>query len=151
MPRELTGKGVFAITASAFGVIIAVNALLAVQAVRTFPGLEVASSYVASQTFEADRSAQQALGWYLASTYDGAVLRLDLTDRNGQPVDLATVTAKVGRPTEASDDVILQITRDGGAYVAPILLQPGRWVVFLEARAKSGTRYHKRLELSVRG
>ena len=151
MPRELTGKGVFAITASAFGVIIGVNVLLAVQAVRTFPGLEVASSYVASQTFNADRAAQQALGWHLVSSYDGAVLRLDLTDRTGQPVDLASVTATVGRPTEASDDVILQIARKGGAYVAPAVLRPGRWVVFLEARAKSGTRYHKRLELSVQG
>jgi nitrogen fixation protein FixH len=151
MTRELTGKGVLAITVSAFGVIIAVNALLAVQAVRTFPGLEVASSYVASQTFDADRTAQKALGWHLASSYDGKHLRLDLTDHAGQPVELATVTATIGRPTEASDDIILQITRKEGAYLAPVTLRPGRWVVFLEARAKIGTRYHKRLDLTVRG
>ncbi len=47
---------------SAFAVIIAVNLVLAFKAVRTFPGLEVENSYVASQTFDAERTAQEALG-----------------------------------------------------------------------------------------
>jgi nitrogen fixation protein FixH len=54
---EMTGRKVLAITVSAFGVIIAVNFLLAYKAVSTFPGLEVPNSYVASQTFDADRAA----------------------------------------------------------------------------------------------
>ncbi len=68
--RELTGRKVFAITAAFFGVIIAVNLLLAYKAVSTFPGLEVQNSYVASQTWDAERAAQQALGWDLAAEYD---------------------------------------------------------------------------------
>ena len=69
MARELTGAKVFAITAGAFGVIIAVNVVLAVKAVQTFPGLEVANSYVASQSFDAERTAQQKLGLALDYRY----------------------------------------------------------------------------------
>ena len=44
MIREIKGIHVFAAFALAFGTIIAVNMTLAVQAVRTFPGLEVRNS-----------------------------------------------------------------------------------------------------------
>ncbi len=67
---EITGLKVFLIACAFFGVIIAVNILLAVKAVSTFPGLEVPNSYVASQTFDADRTAQESLGWTLATEYD---------------------------------------------------------------------------------
>ena len=40
MTKPLTGKHVFAIFATGFGVIIAVNLTLAFNAVATFPGLE---------------------------------------------------------------------------------------------------------------
>ena len=57
MARELTGRHVLAITLAAFGVIIAVNMVMAVKAVSTFPGLETPNSYVASQEFDRDRQA----------------------------------------------------------------------------------------------
>ena len=52
---------------AAFGVIIGVNLVLALSAVRTFPGLEVKNSYVASQTFDERRAAQEALGWTVSA------------------------------------------------------------------------------------
>ncbi len=58
--REFTGRHAAAVFVGAFAVIIAVNVALAVSAVRTFPGLEVANSYVASQEFNARRAAQEA-------------------------------------------------------------------------------------------
>ena len=61
---QLTGRHVLAIAVASFGVIIGVNVLLAVNAVSTFPGLEVENSYVASQTFDVERKAQEALGWF---------------------------------------------------------------------------------------
>ncbi|MCX7888650.1 MAG: FixH family protein [Rhodobacteraceae bacterium] len=151
MTGEITGRKVFVFTAAAFAVIIGVNVVLAVQAVRTFPGLEVANSYVASQTFDADRRAQEALGWHLATHYDGAVLRLDLTGPDGRPVDVAKLEAVAGRPTEASDDVALAFHREQGAYVAPVVLGPGRWVLFVRAEAQDGTAYRKRLDLHAGG
>ena len=64
MTREfkLTGWHVLAIFVGAFGVIIGVNVALAWNAVATFPGLEVDNSYIASQTFDDRREAQEALG-----------------------------------------------------------------------------------------
>ena len=44
MARELTGRHVLAITLTAFGVIIAVNLMMAFKAVSTFPGLETPNS-----------------------------------------------------------------------------------------------------------
>ena len=58
---EITGRQVFAVTAGAFGIIIAVNVTMAYKAISTFPGLEVQNGYIASQTFEAEKRAQEAL------------------------------------------------------------------------------------------
>ena len=84
--KTLTGRHVLLMFVSGFGIIIAVNAALAVNAVRTFPGLEVPNSYIASQTFQARLEAQQALGWTADATYREGQLRLTLTDTNGGPV-----------------------------------------------------------------
>ena len=77
--RQITGKQVFFVTASAFTVIIGVNLTLAFKAVSTFPGLEVKNSYVASQSFEARRDAQKALGWNVAVAYQNDELALAFT------------------------------------------------------------------------
>ena len=61
MQRTLTGWHVFAIFVGCFSVIITVNLTLAFQAVNTFPGLVTKNSYIASQSFDADRAAQDGL------------------------------------------------------------------------------------------
>ena len=83
---ELTGKHVFAITASAFAVIIGVNVLLAVKAVSTFPGLEVENSYVAGQDFNERKAAQLALGWVMVPGYENGKMTLAFTGSDGLPV-----------------------------------------------------------------
>lgn len=83
--REFTGKHAAAIFIGAFSIIIGVNIALAWNAVQTFPGLEVANSYVASQEFDANREAQLALGWTVrADAKDGQVI-LSITDEAGAP------------------------------------------------------------------
>ena len=151
MARELTGRKVFIITASAFAVIIGVNVVLAVKAVSTFPGLEVKNSYVASQTFEADRVAQEALGWTLTQTYADGRLTLTFDDRAGQPVKVAALNVLVGRTTEAADDIRPEFAYAGGAFSAPMELGPGRWMLLVEALAADGTRFRQRLGLFVKG
>ena len=151
MQRELTGRMVFAITASAFAVIIGVNVLMAVKAVRTFPGLEVKSSYVASQTFDAERHAQEALGWNFSHGYENGVLRIGITDRSGAPVDVQDLTALVGRTTEAKDDMQPEFHGRAGQFEAPVDLRPGRWMVMLEAKAADGTLFRKRFDILVKG
>lgn len=151
MARELTGRKVFLITASAFGLIIAVNVYMAVKAVSTFPGLEVENSYVASQTFDANRKAQEALGWTLEHGYQDGKVTLAFRDRDGLPVRLADIAVTIGRTTEAADDRTPDFVYDKGVYSTPADLGPGRWMLLLEGHADDGTLFRKRLDLFVKG
>lgn len=149
--RELTGKHVLAITVSFFGVIIAVNMVLAVQAVRTFPGLEVKNGYVASQTFDADRRAQEALGWTLVQTYEAGKLRLVMTDADGLPAPVVGLDVLVGRTTASNDDQVPAFARVAGGYEAYVTLPMGKWMLRVEAVAPDGTVFRQRLDLFVKG
>ena len=151
MTKPLSGRKVLAITVSAFAIIIGVNVLMAVKAISTFPGLEVQNSYVASQVFDAERAAQDRLGWTLAHDYKDGALRLSFRDRDGKPVQVDRLTATVGRTTEARDDRQPEFAFDGADYVAETSLKPGKWLVLMQAFSKDGTRFHQRLDLFVRG
>jgi nitrogen fixation protein FixH len=151
--RELTGRHVLMITVSAFGLIIGVNLLMAYKAISTFPGLEVQNSYVASQTWDAERAAQNALNWRLAPAYDGAArtLTLAFTGADGLPVVLSDLKVLLGRPTEARDDLHPDFVRQAGVYVASADLRPGKWMLHVEATAKDGTLFRQRIDLFVKG
>lgn len=148
---ELTGRKVLGITVTAFGIIIGVNVLMAYKAISTFPGLEVENSYVASQTFDAERKAQEALGWTLVHGYEGGALTLSFTDPAGMPVALADLTVLLGRTTDASDDRTPEFIRRAGVYSALVDLAPGKWMMRVQAHAPDGTLFHQRLDLFVKG
>lgn len=149
--REITGRQVAVVTVGAFLIIVSVNLVMAWQAVSTFPGLEVRNSYVASQGWNAARDAQARLGWRLTQDWRDGVLTLRFTDAAGQPAPVADLKVLVGRATEARDDVVPVFVREGGAFVAKLPLQPGRWMVRVAARAEDGTAFRQRLALQVRG
>jgi nitrogen fixation protein FixH len=151
--REVTGKHVLFFTVSAFAVIIAVNLVMAYKAISTFPGLEVANSYVASQTFDDDRAAQLALGWTLVPEYDPAAkeLRLSFTDKDGFPVILGALQVLVGRTTSAGFDTRPDFVREAGVYRAPADLAPGKWMMQVEAHAQDGTLFRQRIDLYIKG
>jgi nitrogen fixation protein FixH len=150
---EFTGRKMLAVCLAFFGVIIAVNLLLAWKAVSTFPGLEVQNGYVASQTWDADMAAQKALGWTLAADYDskGALLELVFTDRSGQPAVVSDLSVLVGRPTESRQDQRPAFVHEGSAYRAPVTLGAGKWMMMVEATAPDGTRFRQRQDLFVKG
>ena len=147
--RELTGRHVLGITVGAFAIIIGVNVVMAVQAVRTFPGLEVANGYVASQTFDADRKAQEALGWTLRHDYRGGRLVLDLRDAEGLPAPVRKMEVLVGRATEAKDDMRPRFAQVAGRWEADVTLARGKWMLMVEAEAMDGTTFRQRLDLFV--
>ncbi|MDZ4310770.1 MAG: FixH family protein [Cypionkella sp.] len=151
--REIKGWHVLAFTVAAFGVIIAVNLLMAYKAISTFPGLEVKNSYVASQTFDADRQAQLALGWTLLPSYDGEKQKLELafTDAAGKPLVVEGLKVLLGRVTVARDDSAPQFIYEGGVYVAPAKLDPGKWMLHVTARSGDGVLFQQRLNLFVKG
>lgn len=145
MRKELTGRHVLLIAVAAFGVIIAVNLVLAITAVGSFPGLEVANSYVASQNFDRERHAQQALGWQVSPEYRDGRLTLKIADAQGLPAPVRDLRVIVSRPTQKRDDVMPQMRFAGGLWVADLPLSPGAWVVHLEADAPDGTVFRQRL------
>ncbi|MAC81399.1 MAG: nitrogen fixation protein FixH [Rhodobacteraceae bacterium] len=143
----LTGRHVAMIFGASFTVIIGVNIALAVNAVRTFPGLETRNSYVASQSFDADRAAQEALGWQTSAHFEGdyLVVRFDTADG---PVEPMITSATLGRATERKDDRDLIFAYDGQAFVAHVPdLGVGKWDLRLEAMAEDGTRFRRRFDM----
>ena len=148
--REFTGKHALLLFVGAFGVIIAVNIALAVSAVRTFPGLEVKNSYVASQEFDKRRKAQEALGWSVRAEATGTELVLRIDDATGAAAPVETLDATIGRATDAAHEARPDFVFDGIRYAAPVALGPGKWVLRLAAIAHDGTEFTRRIVLFVK-
>ncbi len=145
---EIKGWHVFAGFAFAFSIVIGVNLALAYNAVRTFPGLEVKNSYVASQSFEAERSAQNALGWDVSATVSGNRLALEIL-KDGRPLAPEIVDATFGRATTVAHDQTPAFAFDGKHLVADVDAGPGNWNLRLKARAEDGTIFRQRIIVKV--
>ncbi|HAW45734.1 MAG TPA: nitrogen fixation protein FixH [Roseovarius sp.] len=145
--RQITGRHVLIGFVAAFSVIIGVNLVLAYSAVRTFPGLEVRNGYIASQTFNERKTAQEALGWILAAEAQDGLLSLRFTDESGRPVRPASVEATVGRATEDHEDISARLTYTGQAFEAPVMLGAGKWILRLRAYSADGTLFQQRREI----
>lgn len=148
--RQLTGWHVLAMFCVGFGIIISVNLVLATQAVRTFPGLVVGNSYVASQSFDARRSEQKALGWAAEATAKGGYLELRLTEPGGSLADPAFVKARLGRPTTSAEDVMPVLERHAAGWRAKIDVPEGRWTLWITAQSLDGQAFEKRMPLQVK-
>ncbi len=130
-PRRFTGRHMAAILIVFFGIVIAVNMLMARMAIATFGGTTVANSYVASQTYNhwlkaADRQA--ALGWAVtaARTADGTLL-LTTRDAAGPSTEFviaATARHPLGRAPERA---VRFVPMAGGTWRSTAPLPPGRW------------------------
>ena len=145
---EVKGWHVFGIFALAFGVIISVNLTLAFNAVRTFPGLEVQNSYVASQSFDADRAAQEALNWTVAARLEGQELVLSVR-QDGQAMEPIIENAIFGRATMVTADQTPAFVFDGSDFRAPVNAGAGNWNLRLRARAVDGTLFQQRVIVQV--
>lgn len=149
MRGKMTGGKFLAIMVGAFSIIVGVNLVMAWQAIGTFPGLEVANGYVASQSFDRDRAAQERLGWTTSARDEDGTLVIEITGPDGQPADVAEIRALIGRATTAAQDVTPQLSFAGGAWRAPLQLGSGRWILNLHAKAADGTPYRLRIPLHV--
>lgn len=146
---RLTGWHVLGIFGCAFAVIIGVNVALAVNAVRSFPGLETANSYVASQSFDARRAAQEALGWQVRAMIHTDRITLSIIDAQGRPVQAGMLDARIGRPTSVAQDIYPEWAFNGKSYEAYHVLEPGNWDVWVKATALDGTRFEQRLQARI--
>jgi nitrogen fixation protein FixH len=131
-PKPFTGVHMLIIMVAFFGVVIAVNVVLAVLSSTSWTGLVVENSYVASQEFQGKLDAlrsQQALGWTHEFSYADGTARLVVTDARGQRVDLgAGVELQFNRPIGDSQDQTLKMARAAdGSYTAGTELKAGAW------------------------
>ena len=147
--KPLTGRFVFFCFAGAFGAILAANIALAVAAIGSFPGVEVKNGYVASQSFDRERAAQEALGWSAAADYAAGRLVIRVTDRAGDPAPVSGFSLRVGRPTTAAFDVEPEIIASATMEVAEIELAPGRWRLDVAATGRGGEAFRQMLTLTV--
>lgn len=151
MVREITGKHVLIGTVSAFSVIIGVNLFMAYSAVRTFPGLEVKNSYVASQSFNADKASQEALGWTVDATDRNEKLYVTIRGKDGMPVQVKSIAGTLGRATNVTQDQTPKFVFDGTSYVADTgVLDAGNWNYRMVAEAMDGTPFKQRVVIHVK-
>ncbi len=142
--RPLSGRKVLGISAAIFAVVLGANLTLTYFAVHTFSGLVVDNSYVSSQTFDRDKAAQEALGWTLTAAQETGMMRIEIVDADGQPVHPAEIKVVVGHPTMARSDLTLDLRETPRGYVAEAPLEPGNWLIMIDAEAADGTPYHRR-------
>ena len=127
--KHFTGRHAAAILVGFFGVVIAVNMLMAVLATRTFGGVVVENSYVASQKYNrwlAEARRQQQLGWTIAPTLDAGRHVIVAVSEPGVMVSGFAV-----HPLGREDDIPLTFDVDRRSLQA---LPAGRWAVHLLVR-----------------
>lgn len=150
MAREFTGWHMLGLMVGGFGIIIAVNLTLAWNAIATFPGLEARNSYVVSQSFQADREAQNALRWNASARIADGVLTVSILDQDGTPVEAEVVRAILGRATHTGEDSVPALSWNGTALTAPVETAAGYWNLRLELIAPDGTNFRRRFPITVR-
>ena len=145
--KELKGGHVLAMIIAFFGVIIAVNMVMAYLANSTWSGLVVENGYVASQNFHNDLArarAQEALGWNVGFSYDKDSVKVTFADAKGAKLDKLTLTGKLQRTVTDKEDQVLAFGWMGsGTYTAPARLAPGLWEVEIDGRGDGVADYHK--------
>jgi len=139
-----TGRKFLWLMIGFFGLVIAVNLVLAVEASRTFTGLVVKNGYVASQDFNKGLAAgrtQAALGWQVDVSDDAGRLTVRARGLDGEPLDGHAATARLARPLDPESATVPLIAAGPGRYAAVDALPPGLWDAEIEIR-QGARRYH---------
>lgn len=131
--KPFTGRHMTAILVAFFGVVIAVNITMATFATRTFGGVVVENSYVASQKYNdwlAAARDQEELGWTVKPTL-AADRRVDVAIS----ISGAQVSGFARHPLGRTADVPLRFrVTESGNLRSDEALPTGRWAVHLLVR-----------------
>ncbi len=128
-----------------FGVIIAVDTLFTVLALRTFPGQVSVTPYEDGLLYNqriAQQQAQAELGWRAAAEAQPGVVVLTMQDAAGRPVRGLTITGKLQRPaTEAGSRTPRFVEVTPGRYEGTTGSIDGAWDLTAEAVDARGRRF----------
>ena len=132
MTSRFSGRHMAAILIAFFGVVIAVNLTMATFATRTFGGVVVENSYVASQKYNdwlAAAERQQKLAWTIEPALDEQRrVAVSLS------IDGADVSGFARHPLGREADVPLTFITSGGEARTVDALPAGRWNIHLLVR-----------------
>jgi nitrogen fixation protein FixH len=151
--HPFTGWHMLAAVIAFFGVVIAVNVVMAVAATGTFPGLVVRNSYVASQNYNAllaNARAQAEAGWRLELDAPEGILAARLLGGDGALRRDLDVTAVAGRPSTTRHDSLIALAETADGYRASEALPPGLWEVEVEARHRGELVFREVRRVTVR-
>ena len=131
--------------AAAMSVVMVVNFGMTYLAVSGFPGLATTHGFSNSNGYDhvlAAAERQAALGWSVATVFEGRRPVVTLAGRDGSALPDAVLTGAVERPVGPPDHTALAFRADGpGRFVAETELAPGRWTLDLSVAA-DGAEYH---------
>jgi nitrogen fixation protein FixH len=136
MTARFTGWHMLATMIAFFGVVIGVNLVMASDAIRTFGGLVVDNSYVATTHYNhwlAEGRQQEREGWQAAPTADSTgTISLRLS-RAGRPVEDAMISIVANHPVGLVAQRSIRLRAiGGGLYRSVDRLPHGRWLVRIE-------------------
>lgn len=140
--RRLTGRGVLLWLLAFFGITFAVNGVFIYLAVSTFPGVEVASSYRASQQFEGEIAAGKAQaerGWAVDAAVrpvgDDASVEVHFADKAGVDLHGLDVRVRLTHAVDPDHDHSASLPEvASGTYRAVVpTVKAGMWNLTIEA------------------
>ena len=143
---RLTGWHVLAIFVVFFGVTIAVDSVMVMDAYTTYPGEVSSQPYEEGLAWDSEldqQHAQAALGWRMtAGLVAPGLIELTARDRAGAPVVLPRIDARIERPaTEQGRRDIRFLQTAPGVYRAQVGALSGAWDLRLTAYDREGRRF----------
>ncbi len=145
--KEFTGRHMLGWLIAFFGVVFAVNMVLAFIANWSWTGLVVENGYIASQqynSFIAAEKRQEKLGWDARFSHDAIGLIFKVKDGAGSPVTGLDVVVTMGRPTHEGEDRVVRLPETGyGVYSLDMALPAGLWEAKLVAKGNDGSEWRR--------
>jgi nitrogen fixation protein FixH len=150
----LSGRKVFVMVFAFFGVIIAVNATLAVFAIETLSGTEVASAYSASLAYQHEIDAahqQNDRHWNVSATTkrdaSGNVsVGISAHDARDRPITGLALSVRLQRPVDKrlDRDAVLAEQAPGAYGVRLTNVAAGQWDLVIEADSDGAAMFRSR-------
>ncbi|MGL5735524.1 MAG: FixH family protein [Beijerinckiaceae bacterium] len=150
----VTGRMVLFAIIAFFGVVTAVNAVMMTLALRTMPGVDVKSSYEASQSYNrtiARARAQAQRGWTADVAFvEGAsrMVSVNLRDRNGEPVRGLEMHARFAHIADRKRDQSVMLTEAAPGRYEGAAAPRGVWDLHIEARQGQDILFQSQSRLS---
>ena len=150
-----TGWHMLAVMVLFFGTIISVNLVMAWNASRSWSGLVVQNTYVASQQFNgkvAEARALAASGIEGSLTIEAGRIAYRVADAGGAPLVADDVVAVFKRPVDERADFSLTLeTRGAGLFTAVRAIPQGQWVIDISTKRAGVKVFHQTLRMVVAG